>query len=31
MEFPDPVIGLAVEPKTQKDLDKLGIALAKLA
>ncbi len=31
MEFPDPVIGIAVEPKTQKDLDKLGIALAKLA
>ena len=31
MEFPDPVIGLAVEPKTQKDLDKLGIALGKLA
>ena len=29
--FPDPVIGLAVEPKTQKDLDKLGIALSKLA
>lgn len=31
MVFPDPVIGLAVEPKTQKDLDKLGNALAKLA
>lgn len=31
MVFPDPVIGLAVEPKTQGDLDKLGIALAKLA
>ena len=31
MEFPDPVIGLAVEPKTQNDLDKLGIALAKLS
>lgn len=31
MSFPDPVIGLAVEPKTQKDLDKLGIALGKLA
>ncbi len=31
MEFPDPVIGIAVEPKTQKDLDKLGIALGKLA
>ena len=31
MEFPDPVIGIAVEPKTQNDLDKLGIALGKLA
>ena len=31
MEFPDPVIGIAVEPKTQGDLDKLGLALAKLA
>ncbi len=31
MVFPEPVIGLAVEPKTQKDLDKLGIALNKLA
>ncbi len=31
MKFPDPVIGIAVEPKTQGDLDKLGIALAKLA
>lgn len=31
MTFPVPVIGLAVEPKTQKDLDKLGIALGKLA
>ena len=31
MEFPDPVIGVAVEPKTQKDLDKLGVALGKLA
>jgi len=29
--FPDPVIGLAVEPKTQKDLDKLGAALGKLS
>ena len=29
--FPDPVIGLAVEPKTQKDLDKLGMALSKLS
>ena len=31
MEFPDPVIGIAVEPKTQQDLDKLGNALAKLS
>ena len=31
MVFPDPVIGLAIEPKTQKDLDKLGMALGKLA
>ncbi|MFA6703314.1 MAG: elongation factor G [Bacteroidales bacterium] len=31
MKFPTPVIGLAVEPKTQADLDKLGIALGKLA
>ena len=31
MTFPDPVIGLAVEPKTQKDLEKLGMALAKLS
>ena len=31
MTFPEPVIGLAIEPKTQKDLDKLGIALGKLA
>ncbi len=31
MEFPEPVIGIAVEPKTQKDLDKLGNGLAKLA
>ena len=31
MVFPDPVIGIAVEPKTQGDLDKLGVALAKLA
>ena len=29
--FPDPVIGLAVEPKTQKDMDKLSLALEKLA
>ncbi|MCC6599473.1 MAG: elongation factor G, partial [Crocinitomicaceae bacterium] len=31
MNFPDPVIGLAVEPKTQADSDKLGMALSKLA
>ena len=31
MNFPEPVIGLAVEPKTQVDSDKLGMALAKLA
>ena len=31
MDFPAPVIGIAVEPKTQKDLDKLGIGLQKLA
>ena len=31
MTFPVPVIGLAVEPKTQKDVDKLGMSLAKLA
>ena len=31
MVFPEPVIGIAVEPKSQKDLDKLGMALAKLA
>jgi len=31
MQFPEPVIGIAVEPKTGKDLDKLGNALAKLA
>ena len=31
IEFPDPVIGIAVEPKTQKDLDKLGVGLQKLA
>ena len=29
--FPDPVIGIAVEPKSQADVDKLGIGLAKLA
>ena len=31
MDFPAPVIGIAVEPKTQKDLDKLSTGLAKLA
>ena len=31
MDFPDPVIGIAVEPKTQADMDKLGLALSKLA
>lgn len=31
MVFPDPVIGIAVEPKTQKDMDKLSNGLAKLA
>ena len=31
MDFPDPVIGIAVEPKSQADLDKLGIGLSKLA
>jgi elongation factor G len=31
MSFPEPVIGIAVEPKTQADLDKMGNALAKLA
>ena len=31
MDFPDPVIGIAVEPKTQKDIDKLSNGLAKLA
>ena len=31
MSFPEPVIGIAVEPKTQADLDKMGQALAKLA
>jgi elongation factor G len=31
MNFPEPVIGLAIEPKTQADVDKLGIALGKLA
>ena len=31
MNFPDPVIGIAVEPKTKADIDKLGMALSKLA
>jgi elongation factor G len=31
IDFPDPVIGIAIEPKTQKDIDKLGNGLAKLA
>ena len=31
MDFPEPVIGLAIEPKTQADSDKLGMSLAKLA
>ncbi len=31
MDFPDPVIGIAIEPKTQADVDKLGTALNKLA
>ncbi|NNC82747.1 MAG: elongation factor G [Flavobacteriales bacterium] len=30
MDFPDPVIGIAIEPKTQADVDKLGMALGKL-
>ena len=30
MTFPDPVIGIAIEPKTQKDVEKMGMALAKL-
>jgi elongation factor G len=30
MDFPDPVIGLAIEPKTQADIDRLGVALGKL-
>lgn len=30
MDFPDPVIGYAIEPKTQADVDKLGMAIAKL-
>src|SRR5690554_5995124 len=31
MNFPDPVIGIAIEPKTKADVDKMGMALAKLA
>jgi len=31
MDFPDPVISIAIEPKTQKDVEKLGMALAKLS
>ena len=31
MEFPEPVISIAIEPKTQQDLDKLGVALGKLS
>jgi elongation factor G len=31
MDFPDPVIGIAVEPKTKADVDRLGIGLGKLA
>ncbi len=31
MDFPDPVIGIAIEPKTQADVDKMGMALAKLS
>ncbi len=31
MNFPDPVIGIAIEPKTQADMDKLGVALNKLS
>jgi elongation factor G len=31
MDFPEPVIGLAIEPKTQADVDKLGVGLGKLA
>ncbi len=31
MDFPDPVIGIAVEPKTQNDLDRMAVGLAKLA
>ncbi|MFN5307694.1 MAG: elongation factor G [Bacteroidota bacterium] len=31
MQFPEPVIGLAIEPKTQGDMDRLGVALGKLS
>ncbi len=31
MTFPEPVIGIAIEPKTQKDMDKMGVALSKLS
>jgi elongation factor G len=31
MEFPEPVIGIAIEPRTQADVDRLGVALGKLA
>ena len=31
MDFPDPVIGIAVEPKTKADIDRLGMSLAKLS
>ena len=31
MSFPEPVIGVAIEPKTQADVDKMGIALGKLS
>ena len=31
MDFPDPVIGIAIEPKTQADVDKLGVGLGKLS
>jgi elongation factor G len=31
MNFPEPVIGIAIEPKTQADVDKMGMALSKLS
>ncbi|MBR4712255.1 MAG: elongation factor G [Paludibacteraceae bacterium] len=31
IDFPDPVIGIAIEPKSQADVDKLGVGLSKLA